>query len=130
MGGGALGSEKDAEYREAVMEAIGGHMSAIVHIIKGEVPHKSHLGMHAEAIATLSEITPTLFPEDSLTPDSHALPEIWEEPDAFQEALDAFQQAAPAFSKAVTTGDMSNIGATLNDLGDACEGCHDEFKEE
>jgi len=123
-------SEKDAEYREAVMEAIGGHMSAIVHIMKGEVPHKSHLGLHADSIAALSKIAPSLFPEGSESPDSHALPEIWEDPDAFQARMEAFQEAAPEFSAAVAGGDMSVVGPALNKLGDTCKGCHDDFKEE
>ena len=124
------GSEKDAEYREAVMESIGGHMSAIVHIMKGEVSHKDHLGMHAVGLAELSKIANTLFPEGSESPDSHALPEIWEEPEAFQERLDAFQAAAPEFSAAVAGGDMSVIGPALNKLGDTCKACHDDYKEE
>ena len=102
------GSEKDAEYREAVMESIGGHMSAIVHIMKGEVSHKDHLGMHAVGLAELSKIANTLFPEGSESPDSHA----------------------PEFSAAVAGGDMSVIGPALNKLGDTCKACHDDYKEE
>lgn len=44
-------SEGAAKYRAHTMEAIGGHMSAIVDIIRGEVPHTDHLPTHANALA-------------------------------------------------------------------------------
>ena len=49
----ATASDGDKEYRHHTMEAIGGHMQAIVNIMKGEVPHTSHLPMHASAMAGL-----------------------------------------------------------------------------
>ena len=61
----ALASEADAEYRKFSMAAVGGHMQAIVKIIRQEVPHVSHLELHADAIADLADISSTLFPAGS-----------------------------------------------------------------
>ena len=56
-------SEGEVNYRQHTMSAIGGHMRAIVDIIRGDVPHTSHLATHAGAMADLAEIAPTLFPK-------------------------------------------------------------------
>ena len=83
-------SEGDAKYREHVMEAVGGHMQAMVDILKQEVSHSDHLLLHADAMADLGKIALTLFPQGSEGGD--ALPAIWEQPKEFQEKLQAFKQ--------------------------------------
>ena len=73
----AIGAEADAEYRQHTMQAVGGHMQAIVKIIRGEVPHAGHLPIHGNAMADLAETAGALFPEGSEGGD--ALPAIWED---------------------------------------------------
>ena len=60
--GAQAADEGAAEYREAIFEAIGGHMSAMVGIIKGEVPHQQDLALHAKGIAALAPVTQHIFP--------------------------------------------------------------------
>ena len=124
----AIGAEADAEYRKNAMSAVGGHMQGIVKIIRGEVPHASHLAVHGNAMADLAEIAPTLFPEGSEGGD--ALPAIWEDPDDFAEKLEAFRTAAQGFKEAASGGDVAAAGAALRDLGGACKGCHDDYRNE
>lgn len=120
-------ADGDKEYREHTMDALGGHMQATVNILKGEVPHTSHLPIHASAIAALSETVPVLFPEGS-GEDTDALPEIWEDPDDFAEKVATFQEAATAFDAAVTSGE--GVGPALQNLGQACKSCHDNYRAE
>ena len=128
MQGQAQADEHAAEYREEVMEAVGGHMQAIVKIAKGEVAHNDHLGVLASNMAGLATIAQDIFPEGSDVGDSHALPEIWTEPEEFAERLQAFEDAAGSFDAVVASGDMSGFGDALEELGQACKSCHDEFK--
>ena len=79
-----MAAEGDKEYREHTMEAIGGHMQATVNILKGEVSHTDHLPIHSRALAELSTMVPTLFPEGS-GEGTDAKPAIWENPDDFAE---------------------------------------------
>lgn len=123
-----LASEADAEYRKFAMAAVGGHMQAIVKIIRQEVPHVSHLELHADAIANLAGIGSTLFPADSEGGD--ALPAIWENAEDFQAKLDAFSTAATNFSAAAGSGDSAAIGGGLMKLGQACKACHDDYRAE
>jgi len=126
MAAASYADEGAVDYREHTMEAVGGHMQAAVDIIRGKVSHASHLPIHAGALAELSEIVPSLFPEGSEGGD--ALPEIWSNPDDFAERLTTFQEAAVGFDAAVATGE--DIGPALQALGQACKGCHDNYRKE
>ena len=123
-----LASEADAEYRKFSMAAVGGHMQALVKIIRQEVPHVSHLELHADAIADLADISSTLFPAGSEGGD--ALPAIWENTEDFQSKIEAFSTAAADFSSAAGSGDTAAIGGGLMKLGQACKGCHDDYRAE
>ena len=125
---GVAASEGDVKYREHTMAAVGGHMQAIVDIVRGEVPHTSHLGTHANALADLAAIAPALFREGSEGGD--ALPAIWENAEDFQAKLDAFKEAANGFKAAAASGDMGRIGQALRPVGQACKGCHDNYRAE
>jgi cytochrome c556 len=126
----AFADEGAVEYRQHVMDAVGGSMQAMVAIAKQEVPHSAHLGVHAHNMAALAGIVGDVFPPGSGEGDTEALPEIWSKPDAFKERLDAFTKAARDLDAVVASGDMSGFGQALGALGQSCKGCHDDFKAE
>ena len=119
-------SEGDAKYREHVMEAVGGHMQAMVDILKQEVAHSDHLLLHSNAMADLGKIALTLFPQGSEGGD--ALPAIWEQPKEFQEKLQAFDSAAAGLKETVSSG--GEVGPAFQKLGQACKSCHDDYRAE
>jgi len=118
--------EGAVEYREHTMEAIGGHMQAMVDIVRQKVPHTSQLPIHSDALAALAGISDTLFPAGSEGGD--ALPEIWSEPEDFAERIAAFKEAATGLNSAVAAGEP--IGPAFQELGQACKGCHDNYRAE
>jgi cytochrome c556 len=120
--------EGAAEYREHTMEAVGGHMQAIVDIIRRKVPHTSHLTMHVNAIDDIAKIVDTLFPAGSEGGD--ALPAIWTDPADFAAKIQTFQMASAALREAAASGDMAVIGPGLGKMGEACKGCHDNYRAE
>ena len=122
----AAAAQGDKDYRHHTMEAIGGHMQALFDILRGKVEHADHLSVHADALASLAEITPTLFPPGSGGDDTEALPAIWENPEDFAERLDAFKEAGAAIRAAAETGD--DVMAAARQLGQACKGCHDSYR--
>lgn len=119
------GGEGDAEYRHHTMEAVGGHMQAMVDILKQKVPHTSHLALHANAMADLASIADTLFPEGS--EGGEALPAIWADPEDFAERLADFQEAATGLKGAVGG---EGFGPAFQKLGQSCKSCHDDYREE
>ena len=121
-------SEGEVNYRQHTMSAVGGHMRAIVGIIRGEVPHTDHLATHANAMADLAEIAPTLFPESSKGGD--ALDAIWEDGEDFASKLNAFKEATAAFKTAAESGERGAIMSAFQGVGQACKGCHDNYRAE
>lgn len=122
----AIADEGAMEYREHSMEAIGGHMQAMVDIIRQKVPHTSHMPLHVNAMADLAGIAGTLFPEGSEGGD--ALPEIWSNPEDFAAKVSAFETAAMGLKAAVGNGEP--IGPAFQKLGQSCKGCHDDYRAE
>jgi cytochrome c556 len=127
---GAASAEDSAavKYRQTTMKAVGGHMGAIGAIAKKQVDHPGDLAVHTASIAALSGIVSDLFGPDAKGGD--ALPKIWSEPAEFQKRLDAFKTAAQDLDALVKGGDMTNFGQAVGALGQACKGCHDNFKKE
>lgn len=126
--GAQAADEGAAEYREAIFEAIGGHMSAMVGIIKGEVPHRQDLALHAKGIAALAPVTQHIFPANSYIEGGHAKAEIWSDPDAFAERRQNFLDAAAALGAVADSGDQAAFMGAFKTLGGACKGCHDNFR--
>ena len=126
---GAL-ADGEAEYdcRHGVMEAIGGHMTAMVTILRKGV-HKDELALHATGISRLAEISPGIFPEGSDVEESESLPAVWNNRAEFDAAMSKFVDAAKVMEQAASTGDMAQIGPAIQGLGGACKGCHDDFRE-
>ena len=122
-------SENIIKYREAMMKAIGGHLSASSLIIRGKVSYQDDLKGHADALKQLSADIPALFPEGSDFGETHAKPEIWEKWDDFVKAADTLKASVEKFQVAVDSGDADTIAATFKDVGNGCKGCHKDFRE-
>lgn len=124
----ATADEGAVDYRQHTLQAMGGHLQAAVDILRQKVPHGEHMVTHANAIADLAEIAPTLFPEGSQGGD--ALPAIWEQPEDFAERVNALREAAATFKAAAASGDSGAIGEAFQGLGQACKNCHDNYRAE
>jgi cytochrome c556 len=116
------------KYRQAVMSAQGGHMSALAGLVNGDVDHKTHLVPHADAIGNTAKMVPSLFPAGSDKGETNALPAIWEKPAEFQKAVKALETAAPKLGAAAKSGDAAALKAAFGEVGKACKGCHDNFR--
>lgn len=114
------------KYRQAVMQAIGGNTSGLAAVVKGDVPFADNVAIHTKAIGELAPVAAKVFPKDSASGPTEALPAIWEKPDQFAKAMAAFQTAAATVAKA--GNDRAAAGAALGDLAKACKNCHDDFK--
>lgn len=126
------------KYRQAVYTAIGGHMSAMASIIRGDVPndrrnasttgYTEDLVVHANAIYKLSGIVPRFFPEGSGKGKTQALPAIWSKNQDFQQRMKNFREAARLVTIASRSSDMEGFSAHFSKLGKECKGCHDNYK--
>ncbi len=117
----------DIQYRQAVFQAIGGHMTALVRIVRREVPHTDDAAVHAAGIADLAPLTRHIFPEGSGEGRTDALPAIWNNADDFARRRDAFIEAAEAL-RGVAGGPMGEFVPAFQNLGGTCQGCHDNYR--
>ena len=127
---GALADEEgEIKYRKSVMKAVGGHMGAIVGILKQKTVNGANLQIHTDGMETLSGIAGSLFPEGSDFGETTVLPVVWEKPVEFAAAIKQFQDAAKGMAAAGKSGDMAKVGAAMEPLGKSCKNCHENFRE-
>jgi cytochrome c556 len=122
-------SEDVIKYRQAVMKAIGGHMSASSLIVRGKVSYKPQLQEHAKALKILTSDIPALFPDDSDFGETRAMAEVWGKRDDFVKAADLSKQSIADFLAAVEQGKPDSIAASFQKVGDGCKGCHKDFRQ-
>jgi cytochrome c556 len=99
-------------------------------IARGLVENDGHLLGHAQGLATGVKELDRIFPAGSNVGESEALPLIWEEPDAFAEAIAKAQETTAAFVAAAESGDKEAIGEAFRNVGISCRGCHDRYRVE
>lgn len=121
--------ENYIKYRQAVMQSNGGHMGASTQIVRGKVPEGAQLRMHAQALAELNANLTHLFPEGSDFGETEATEAIWKDWAKFEQAANAARDATAAFAAAVADGDNAKIAAAHKDVGQACKGCHEDFRQ-
>ena len=119
----------EIKYRESVMEVVGGHMHAMVAILKGRV-HAGDLDFHAQAMANVAKVVPSVFPAGSGKGKTEALQKIWDQPAEFKISLQKFVDAAESLANTTDKEDMRAVGQAIQSLGKSCKGCHDQFKAE
>ena len=124
----ANANDKDVNYRQAVMKALGGHMGSIGAIAKGEVGHTKHMFGHAVAINAIAAMALDIFPEGSGGDKTRAKDEIWQNMGEFRKAVSAFQAASAKLLEAANLGDKAAVSAALGGVGKTCGGCHKPFR--
>ena len=117
------------KYRQNVMKATGGHMGAIVDILKNRLPLADHIVDHARAIQQNSKMTLAMFPIGSGLGDTKAKPVIWENWSKFESAVKAFVRESSKLVKVAESGDMKALAKQVRAIGKACGGCHKNFRE-
>ncbi len=125
-------AENAIKYRQTIMKTLGGHLGAIAAIAKGEVSVSDHAARHAAAIASITEMMPDIFAENT-GPDSgvktRATAAIWQETDKFQQVIAVAQAEANKLVEVASSGDAGAIGAQLGALGkNGCGACHTGFR--
>lgn len=125
------GADEDAvKYRQSVMKAIVGHMGGVVAIVTGKVPHEAHLLTHARGLNDTAQLIGDAFAEETLAGETRALDKIWDDPEGFEKAYTRLQDAVAALLEAAESGGAQAAGAKLEAVGNACKGCHEDYRKE
>ncbi len=119
------------KYRKAVMSVVGGNMSALVMIAKGEVEHAEALAAHAQMLAETSELSLAAFRQNTDgqgREKTTALGKVWSDWDDFEEGMQTFTEEANKLASMAEAGDMDGLRGQIGALGKACKDCHDDFR--
>ena len=116
------------KYRQNVMKATGGHMGAIVSILKNRLPLPSHMIDHAISIQQNSKMTLSMFPKGSGIGDTRARKAIWENWSKFESATKDFISESDKLVKVAESGDMKIFAKQVRATGKTCGTCHKYFR--
>ena len=122
-------SEGIIKYRKNVMKSTGGHMGAIVDILKNDLALQAHILDHARSINQNSKMILSMFPKGSDIGDTKAEPSIWKNWSKFETASKAFVRESATLAKVAESGDMKAFAKQVRVTGKTCGGCHKHFKE-
>ena len=116
------------KYRQNLMKAVGGHISNVALLVKGQVDFSAGLVTDSQAIVDLLKNAGIAFPEGTAEGKTKAKPEIWQDRAKFDAALEDTIGKAEALAVAAGGGDMAAVGAALGALGKSCGACHKSFR--
>jgi cytochrome c556 len=120
-------SSADAIKERRAMKENGEATKPIVPILKGQAPF--NLAAVQKALKTYinaAEKMPALFPPDSKTGDTKALPAIWEDTADFDARFKKLRDDAAAALAEVR--DPASFKATMPNFYKNCGGCHEKYR--
>lgn len=128
IGSASADEEGTIKYRQGIMKAQAGYMSAMGMVVQGRADFAANLGDHARGLHVLSKTVPTLFPEGSDFGETDALEKIWQDMDGFRAKAGDAEQAAAELVAATQSGDRGRIAQAYRAVGESCKGCHEDYR--
>jgi len=123
-------AEAAIKYRQNVMSALGGLAGTVVGQLRDGFSYGPDLKDVTVALRTLSTDIPALFPTGTDVGETKAKAEVWSKRQQFEEAASKAKEKIGAFADAVDQGERGAIFGAFKEVGDACKGCHDDFRKD
>jgi cytochrome c556 len=119
------------KYRQAVMKAMGAHMTAMSLVVRKQVSDRSQLVVHAAAVRDLSAGIPLFFPRGTGSDKTKtaARNEIWQQSAQFENAAATLRRDSQALAEAARRGDAAVVAAQFENVANACAACHRTFRQ-
>lgn len=122
-----------ADARHESFEEMGAAMEAVGAGLKASPADLAAIRTGAAAINGMAPKVASWFPAGSGPQDgmkTEALEAAWTKPEEFKQANAKFVEEAARFNALAQAGDAAAIGAGFKALGDSCDTCHKQFREE
>jgi len=136
-GGGPPGPQKSAgerqvEYRQSVFTVLAGNFGPLGAMAGGKAPYDAaEVQLRAPRVVAMAGMIADAFPDSSKgVADTKAKPEVWTDTAKFAAALKELQTKSAVLATLVAS-DKTNSAAfqkAVTDVGAACKGCHDDFR--
>jgi cytochrome c556 len=120
--------ENQIKYRKAAYTLMNLNFGSLEAMAEGKKPfNKDEAARNAEFVALLATVPKNYFGEGT-DKDTRAKPEIWTHRADFDSKMDKMVGEAAKLPAVVKAGDMAAFRKQVNDLGEACKACHDEYR--
>lgn len=122
---------KVMEERHEGFETIGDSFKGIMDKLKAGESLDEDMAAAAMTINEYAQKLETWFPEGS-GPEAgktEAKAEIWQQPEEFAAKRETLVSRAAKLAELAAAGDAAGFAAQAKELGGACKGCHDQFRQ-
>jgi cytochrome c556 len=120
--------ENQIKFRRAAYQLMNLNFGSLAAMAEDKKPfNKDEAARNAEFVALLATVPRSYFGEGT-DKDTRAKPEIWTHRADFDSKMDKMVGEAAKLPAVVKTGDMAAFRKQVNDLGEACKACHDEYR--
>jgi len=124
--GVALADGDPIKDRRDLMKANGDATKTVVGMLKGAPFDLDAVRMALKTYANAASKAPALFPENSGTGDTNALPAIWDDKADFTGRFTKFAEDVNAASLAIV--DQASFKAMMPGVLKNCGGCHEQYR--
>ena len=118
-------------YRQAVLRAMNWNFAILAAMVKGERPYDRDVAARSALfVDQLAQMPWDAFPAgtDKGAP-TKASTDIWKDPARFKSLQNDLTAATGKLAVAAKSGDLAALRAPVGAAGDACDNCHDAFRE-
>jgi len=120
---------QQVKLRQAAYTVLGAQMGLMGQMASGRAPYDANtFRAAAERAAAMGNYVPELFPAGSITPNSKAKPELWQQQPEFQRLMKDMQTKVTALATTARGGDLEAIKPAFGATGASCKACHDKYK--
>ena len=122
--------EDAVKYRQSAMFVMSNHFGRMGAMVQGKVPFDAaQAAANAEVVSTMSRLPFAGFVDGtSSTQKGGAAANIWTERAKFDDGAKKMQEEVAKLLVAARSGNADQIKAAFGPVGQACKGCHDNFR--
>jgi cytochrome c556 len=122
--------EDAVKYRQSAMTVMANHFGRIGAMANGRVPFDAaQANANADVVATLSKLPFAGFVDGTASTDKgRASAKIWSDRAKFDEGAKKMQDEVAKLVAAARTNNLDNVKAAFGGVGQACKGCHDDYR--
>ena len=117
------------EQRQAAMTLQGKYFGPLQGMAQGKIPYNAEMvARNAAYLSVLDKMPWDGFVPGTKDVKSQALPEVFKDPAKFKTAQERLQEAVAKLVE-VKSGDEAAAKAAIAEVGKACGGCHENFRQ-